>query len=202
VSQGYQVKKLRFVWVLLLLPLLLGCSGQIVSPSVPEHPRAIFVLDHGRHSSLVLSKPDGSLVRYSYGDWHYYAEGETGLVQGTRALFFQTQGALGRRLLPGPAEEDAVFRQVRVGIVNLLHFQVEGAAVDRLDRELDALYQRNIHSYLYRAENDLEFVHHPQPYTLCHNSNQVVAEWLQNLGLEVHGRPVLSRWRLLKQTGQ
>lgn len=200
-AQGYRLKIVSLVWVVLLLLLLPGCSGQLVSPPLPDHPRAIVVLDHGRHSSLILSKQDGSLVRYSYGDWRYYAEGETGLVQGIHALFFQSQGALGRRILPGPAEENAVSHQVRIGIVNMLHFQVEGAAIDRLDSELDALYQQNIHSYQYRAEYDLEFVHHPQPYSLRHNSNHVVAQWLRALGIEVHGRPILSRWRLLKQAG-
>jgi len=43
---------------------------------------------------------------------------------------------------------------------------------------------------------DLVFVPHPRQYSLAHNSNQVVADWLTELGCDVSRRPVLSGWRL------
>jgi len=39
-------------------------------------------------------------------------------------------------------------------------------------------------------------VHHPEPYTLAHNSNFLVGRWLEALDCRLRGRPVLSSWRL------
>ncbi|MFW5955095.1 MAG: hypothetical protein ACOCSG_07320, partial [Guyparkeria sp.] len=45
--------------------LLSACATTIVPPESVEQSQAVFVLDHGRHSSLVLPHPEG-FVRYAY----------------------------------------------------------------------------------------------------------------------------------------
>lgn len=145
---------------------------------------------------MVLSRHDGSLVRYSYGDWRYYAQGETGLWHGLRALFLRSQGTLGRRELAGPVDTAQILIQMQVGSVAILQLQAEAMAVDTLIQILDGIYRDNLASRIYRAEYDLEFVHHPRAYSLGYNSNRAVAEWLQSLGAEVHGQALLSRWRM------
>ncbi|MFU8838770.1 MAG: hypothetical protein ACNA75_10770 [Thiohalomonadaceae bacterium] len=192
----YDVTMRKIILLLLCLPLLAACSARIVAPVPLEQPRAIFVLDHGRHSSLVLSRADGSLLRYSYGDWRYYAEGEIGFWDGLRAVFVPTAAAMGRRELPGPADAALLPGQVRVLIVHLHAMQAEAARLDQLIVVLEGLYQDGQAQRHYRADFDLEFVPHPVPYTLWHNSNRVVAEWLMQLGLQVEGRAVLSRWQV------
>ena len=187
---------IRLGLIVLLLPLA-GCSARIVPPAQPDEPRVVFLLDHGRHSSLVLARADGTLVRYSYGDWRYYAEGETGLIHGARAVFVPSPAALGRRELPGPATAENVGRQVLVVIERILSLQAEASAVDGLQTRLEAIYLANHDRVLFRAEYDLEFVPHPRAYTLGYNSNRAVADWLIELGSEIHGTPILSRWRLL-----
>lgn len=179
--------------------LLTSCSAEIVGSEPPTSPRAVFVLDHGRHSSLVLSREDGSLLRYSYGDWRYYAEGETDLIRMLHALFVPSQGAFGRRELPGPAVELALQQQLRVPVSGILSLFAEAEAVDRLQRELDALFWANQSSLVYRGDYDLEFVRHPQVYSARYHSNQAVADWLQALGFELKGYPFLSDWRLLDE---
>ncbi|HEX6113234.1 MAG TPA: hypothetical protein VFZ10_13070 [Geminicoccaceae bacterium] len=37
---------------------------------------------------------------------------------------------------------------------------------------------------------------HPDPDTISHNSNQVVADWLEQLGCRVEGTTLSSRWQL------
>lgn len=188
--------------LIVLLPALAGCSARIVPPAPPDEPRTVFLLDHGRHSSLVLARADGTLVRYSYGDWRYYVEGETGLRHGMRAVFVPSQAALGRRELPGPATPENVGRQVLVVIERILPLQTEAVAADGLQTILEAIYQDNRDQALFHAEYDLEFVPHPRAYTLTHNSNRAVANWLIELGCEIHGTPILSRWQLLEHATQ
>lgn len=187
---------LPHVLILLLLPMLSGCGTTlIVPPAEPSDPAVVYVLDHGRHTSLVLPAADGSLHRYAYGDWGYYAERDTSLLRGLAALLWPTPGALGHRRLPGPAMPTAIRQQVRVPITELHSLQVERDRVEALRDRLDTLIVRADTS-LPAAEVDLVFVPYPRGYSLAHNSNQVVADWLSELGCQVSRRPILSGWRL------
>lgn len=112
--------------LLLAVLLLAGCgTTRIVPPLDPHDPVSVFVLDHGRHTSLVLPAPDGSLRRYPYGDWLYYAVRDTGTASSLAALLWSTPGALGHRQMPGPATAEAVRTQVRVVIVALHDLRVQ-----------------------------------------------------------------------------
>ena len=63
---------LPYVVILLLMATLSGCGTTlIVPPDKPRDPAPVFVLDHGRHTSLVLSAANGTLHRYAYGDLAY-----------------------------------------------------------------------------------------------------------------------------------
>jgi len=181
-----------------LVLLLSACSGKITPPPEPEVSRQVFVLNHGRHSSLVLEGADGDLKRYSYGDWRFYAEGQTSFFSGLRALFVPTKSALGRKELPGPATLDNVIKQVNILIINSVTLNAEAMKVDQLKAELDNIYQQNQASKIYRPDFDLYFVHHPNQYHTFHNSNQIIGIWLNQLGSEIHGWPLLSDWQLQK----
>jgi hypothetical protein len=186
-------------WLIVMgfsIVLLSGCSGRIIPPPSPETPRAVFVLDHGQHSSLVIEDKQGALTRYSYGDWRYYAEGRTGFWSGLRALLIPTQAALGRKQLSGPATLDNVHQQVKIAVIKTVSLKAEATVVDDLQRQLDFIYQQNQHAKQYRVDFDLEFVHHPMPYSIRHNSNQVIGQWLTTLGSEIHGWPLLSNWTI------
>ena len=182
--------------LLLLLPLLGGCSATLTTPPPAVEPRAVFLLDHGRHSSLVLARADGGMVRYSYGDWRYYAHGQTSLWSSSRALLVPSRAALGRRELVGPAEEAFVLAQVRVVIERLIPLELEARRVDELITELDGVFFRQREQMHYREDYDLELVPYPRNYTLTHNSNRVVADWLRYLGVGVTGSALLSSWRV------
>ncbi|MGD8699334.1 MAG: hypothetical protein PVJ43_08595, partial [Gemmatimonadales bacterium] len=49
--------------------VITACTNVIVPPAEPLAPQTVFVIDHGRHASLVLPAPDSGLVRYAFGDW-------------------------------------------------------------------------------------------------------------------------------------
>lgn len=186
-----------FVIALLAGSALAGCSATTVAPPAdPADPAPVFLLDHGRHTSLVLPTPDGTLVRYAYGDWRYYAERETGLLHAIAALLWRTPGALGRRELPGPPVADEVRLQVPLLIEHLHELQVERAAVEELRARLDALFAA-ADLQLDSPDTDLVFVRHPRDYTLRHNSNRVIADWLVALGCEIHGWALYAHWKII-----
>ncbi len=180
--------------MLLVSLLLTGCGATRISPPVEVlDPMPVFVLDHGRHTSLVLADGDGGLHRYAYGDWRYYAQGDTSLASGLAALFWRTPGALGYRRLRGEANAATVERMVRVGIAELHTLRVERARADALRARLDAIIAQ-APTLLPAPDVDLTFVPHPRAYSLAHNSNQVMADWLTELGCRVQRRPVWAAW--------
>ncbi len=178
------------------LVCLAACTNVVVPPAAPLRPSAVFLIDHGRHASLVLPGADSGAVRYSYGDWNYYALVKTGFFETSGAALWDTQAALGRRELSGPPTAAGVRRAVRVGIEDLYELTVESDEVRRLRRRLDGLFRANLETRVYNAAYDLEFVHHPRPYTAIYNSNRVVALWLRDLGCRVRGPLLFSRWRV------
>ncbi|QBQ55343.1 hypothetical protein [Nitrosococcus wardiae] len=193
----FSLSRERKSLIIALIGVLLGgCANYVIPPKALEEQRRVFLLDHGRHPSLVLSRADSRLVRYAYGDWDYYARGKTGFLQGAAALLKPTTAALGRRELPGPPSAPAIRYQVKEGIESILMILVEADAVEQLQAALEAIYSENLNSLIYNADYDMEFVKHPQPYTLGHNSNQVMAKWLEELGCEVRGWNLSSHWRL------
>ena len=181
-----------------LVLLVSGCAATVPRPELTDDraDRMVFLVDHGRHSSLVLSRSDDSLVRYAYGEWAWYAEGRSGFWRAFPTLFTPTRSTLGRREWTGTASEAAIRQQIRVEIRAIHSFLAWGHRVDALDRRLRLHFERSSDQALYHERFDLEFVPSVRPYTLLHNSNHVVAEWLGELGIVVRGNPVFGRWRV------
>lgn len=184
------------VLVVAALTLAAGCSTTVVPPASPSEPVSVFLLDHGRTPSLVLPTPDGNMTRYVYGDWNWYALRNTGPIDGLRALFWPTQGTLGRRDLRGPPHADILHERVRVDTIDgLFLVTVARADVERLRSRLDAEHRAGAEVALVEAL-DLQFVPHPRRYSYFHNSNHAVAGWLRELGCETQGLAFHSRWRV------
>lgn len=184
---------LAFVPIALLVALA-GCSARIVPPPAPLDPVSVWVLDHGRHSSLLLPSEDG-INRYSWGDWQWYAEGVTGLRSGLNALFAPSASALGRQRMPGATDLRSALSRMSVGVADSTELHVEAEDAKRLRASLDARFDTATQRR-YNADFDLLFIADPRPYSLADNSNRRVAEWLTELGCEIRGNPVLSGWRL------
>lgn len=186
--------------VVAALPLLAACTTVVRPPATPAAPAAdaveVYLVDHGRTSSLVLPVAGDELRRYAYGDWRWYALGEKTSGRALAALFRPTQGALGREALHGPREEATVRSSVEVEIEAVHPLRVPRSAAAALAARLDELFRRRLDTRVVNEENGLAFVHHPVPYTLRHSSNRVVARWLREMGCGVRGAALLSRWRI------
>lgn len=190
-------RRLGLVLSVLAVVVLSGCAAAtIVPPAAVSDPVRAAVLDHGRHSSLLLQRSDGSVVRYAYGEWEWYAVGRTGPGRAVGALFWPSEAALGRRQLPGPLTREAAREQVGEGFEDILIFEVEAVRAERLDRRLDALFRSGQARLAYNRDFDLEFVPVEASYWIGRNSNLVMAEWLEELGCRVDDPGVLSAWRL------
>lgn len=192
----HRLRALQTLLMCVALGWLSGCATLIIPPFEPADPVSVFVLDHGRHSSLLLPTNDGTAVRYSYGDWDYYVLRQTGLFSALRALLTPSPGALGQQRLAGPPEAGVIGRQLRVEVLALHEIKVDSASVDDLRDELGELFAAAQDPRHYSNVFDVHFVRHPEPYTLANNSNRMVKRWLEQLGCEVRGRPLLSNWRL------
>lgn len=177
--------------VAVLVFWLSGCSftgSAIKCPDNPDNPRPVFLLDHGRHRTLVLTDGSGGyLQRYGYGDWRYYAEADKTFWSGARALLWPTRASLGRREYEVTAPTlQAVESAVRVGILEIHPLEVEGGAVDALRQELDTIFQQGARQQLFVNElRDFEFAPHPRKYWLGYNSNHAVADWIRSLDCEI-----------------
>jgi hypothetical protein len=179
------------------VPLWLsGCATTVFPPQHVVDPAQVGVLDHGHHTSLIVQFPDDGMRRYSYGDWKWYALRQTGVAEGSAALLWPTQAALGRRELPGPFSPAAVAREVRVPIEHALYLTVDAHDVRGLVGRLDRIFYDNRAERIDNAAYDLEFVPHPERYWMFHNSNQVVAEWLGQLQCRVQGPALFAIWQL------
>jgi len=181
----------------LLLASPLACAATIVPPPSPRDPVPVFVLPIAWTSSLVVPADDGRLVRVVYGDWRYYALAEDTVLNGLRALLSPTQGALGRAVLPGPADADHVGRLVQHDAVHEVRVEREAAA--RLVRELNAAYEQQRETEVENAPYGMFFVQQDPDYTYFYNSNHAIADWLRRLGCEVRGPTFGSRWRVAAQ---
>ncbi|NIR88507.1 MAG: DUF2459 domain-containing protein [Gammaproteobacteria bacterium] len=194
-SRGWCLGRTPSAVAATIAALSLGaCATVVVPPAAPGQAEAVYLLDHGRHSSLVLPAADGGMVRYEYGDWAYFALNERGARAVSGALFGPSTAALGRQRLPGPASAFAVRRHVRVSIENLYVLEVEREGVRTLRERLDAIHESAGEKPVYNPRYELEFVRHPDAYSASRNSNSMVADWLQSLGCRVAGWKLWASW--------
>ncbi len=175
----------------LLLVLLSACAATLHPPPPPESPVPVYVLDHGRHNSLVLVISEDRVMRYAFGEWRWYVDGETGPLRSLDALLRQTPGALGRGRLVGPPAPDCWVDQVGSEIRQVLVFSAESAKVTELADQIDAVFDSADANLYYSQLLNLEFVLAERPYMLAFNSNHQVVAWLEYLGFEISGNPAL-----------
>lgn len=172
-----------------------GCTHTIEPPGSMASAATVFLLDHGRTSSLVLPH-DGRYARYSYGEWDWYAHNRTGALRASATLFSDTEAALGRRIFTAEPSAAAVRRATGVPAERVWAIRVPAARAERLAAELDMLFRARADEAVDNPLMGLTFVPHPMPYSLGHNSNHMTAIWLRRLECRVITRGPFSRWEV------
>jgi hypothetical protein len=155
----------------------------------------VFVLDYGRHSSLVIPSESGDfLIEYAYGEWNWFALRKNRWHHVFLTLFFPTRGALGRRAFRARADTQAVRRACFAEAV--LEVIVEESNVGNLERRLEAEFEAHRETLHYQPEFGLHFVHSDRDFHLFHNCNHSVSEWLREMGCEVQGPSMFADFKL------
>ena len=182
--------------LLMAFAFTLACVTTVTPPTRPLDPVNVYLIDHGRTSSLVLPTADGGLIRYVYGNWDWYALIHQTLWTGLRALVWPSPGALGRHRYSGPADPANV-RRIFAGWSEQIHpIVVSRPEAARLERELDARFRAHAATLHLNREYDLEFIRDPDAYHLFHDSNHVIADWLRRLGCRVRGPAFWAKWEV------
>lgn len=183
----------------IVLIVAASCTTTIRPPAHPEVPATVYLLEHGKSSSLVLTGNEDHASRWAFGDWRYYALNQTSLKDALVAVLWPTRAALGRQMIePAPETTEEVLRRVGIGVGSIFPITVERGAVVRLERRLQDLFEANRDSRHFNPSVRLEFVDYPESYTLVNSSNRKVSAWLRELGCEVSGVSLLSRWRVVE----
>ena len=185
-----------FLILLLAAMLLASCTTVIQPPAKPSDPDIVLLVTHGKSSSLILHGGEAA-TRWAYGDWRYYALGRKESSDALAALLWPTRAALGRQTIErAPRRPEDLVRRLGIGIDEIFAIEVSRESVVRLETRLQQLFAANLDTLLYNPSPRLEFVEHPQRYSLASNSNGMVAAWLRELGCEISGLPLFSRWRV------
>ena len=191
------VTRRRPLLALLLVAMLsASCTTVIQPPAKPTDPDIVLLVTHGKSSSLILHRGDDA-TRWAYGDWRYYALGRKESSDALAAILWPTRAALGRQTIErGPRIPADLVRRLGIGIDEIFAIEVSRESVVRLETRLQQLFAANLDTLLYNPAPRLEFVEHPPRYSLVSNSNGRVAAWLRELGCEISGVPLLSKWRV------
>ena len=167
----------------------------IIPPVAPLNPMTVHVVESGLHAQLILPQGD-RWVQYGFGDWDYYALNRQDLAHALMALLWPTQGALGRGEVVSLAEFRASAEQAGF---HLLSFEVPSAQVRQLRRSLQIRFEQQIpKGYVNNRAINLYLVQDEQTYSLLHNSNHELAEWLEALDCEVKSLLLWREFRLAK----
>jgi hypothetical protein len=170
-------------------------------PEVPATPVSVFVIDYGRHSSLILPDTTGtSLIEYAYGDWDWFALGRNKWYDVFPTLFLPTRGTLGRRSLQVDPDTLALRRVIWCE-------EIHEVVVDRDDalgliRRLHGEFEKHRESIYFKSMYALEFVHSDRAFHLFHNCNHELADWLRELDCDIQGPAMNADFKVRRSIGE
>ena len=190
------LNQMRFFSAFLAL-LLAGCTMTIRPPASPVDPVTVLVVDHGRHSSLVLPRADGGSVEYAYGEWEWFARARDPWYRVFPAMFWPSQGTLGRRFFDASPEQPMLASLIPSEARFLI--AVERGKAAALLKRLNDRYDARSESELYNPLYGLAFVKDDRDYCCLNNCNHVLGRWLVEIGCEVSGSSCSAGFRVLDQ---
>lgn len=183
---------------LLFAITVIGCGGaRITPPTSPADPVCAFVVDYGRHSSVMLPSPsDGKLHEYAFGDFDWFALNHNKWHDALDALFASDGAALGHRTLQPMEDPEKLAEAAKAK--HVLQFYVERKRAARLLERPDARYRKHLPTQVFNRESSLYFVRDEERYTWANNCNHLTARWLEAPGCNVRGSRITSKFRFAR----
>jgi hypothetical protein len=193
-------------------PLLLAVTTALASCTTVIHPSAhvvdpvqVFVLDHGRHSALVLPTADGGAMQWAWGEWQWYALDRTQWWRTPAVVFWPTRATLGRapvaEPLGAPLSAASLARRLYAEEVHVV--VVERAAALALEAELEARFAAGAEEEVYSSLYRLSFVPDDErSYWIVHHCNSETKDWLRALGCEVSGAALFADFTVRKHSDE
>jgi len=170
---------------------LAGCANRVVPPEHVADPVPVYIVDYGRHSSLLLPAGPDRLTEYAYGDWDWFASNSTAWTQAIKALFFSAGATIGRRDLDDPRDGLPGLLS-RIGAIRLVRVNVERTRAAALREQLNRRWDRGRDTMIYNPAAELFLVRDSQHYALWHDCNHETARWLREVGCSIWGLNVTS----------
>ena len=180
---GASVRRLTLV---VIFCTVAGCANRVVPPEHVADPVAVYIVDYGRHSSLLLPSGQGRVSEFAYGDWEWFASNSTAWTHAIKALFFSAGATIGRRELDESRGGMAGLLS-RVGAARLVRISVERSRAEALREKLKRRWDRGRETMVYNPLAELFLVRDAESYALWHNCNHETARWLRELGCSVWG---------------
>lgn len=164
----------------------------IKPPADVTDPVTVFVADHGIHTSLVLPRSDGSLAQFSYSRFDWAALDYDQWYRSLGALMVPGPGTVGTRDFPGPPTFENVQHQFELTnnhppVQAIYSVPVSRDRCAQVLASLEARWAEHQDTMVLNKKRGLRFVKDSTSYSLSHNCNHEVAQWLRDLGCEVSG---------------
>lgn len=156
-------------------------------------------MDYGYHSSLILSERqiDGYVYHeFAFGEWNWFAQDKTSWWRLPSALFRPTTATLGRGQYQ---DSESLQRHLGRFQIEVFTFRVEPARAKELLKKLNHKFEEEAEGknvYFHPLYN-LSFVPLSSPrYHAFYNCNHALIDWVEELGVDVKGLHLFSRWKI------
>ena len=185
--------------LLVLMTVLVGCTTTVIPPQTNRPTTQVYLADYGRHSSLLLPEDSGGYSEYAFGDWEWFAVGDTLLWVGIGSMLHSSQATLGRRNVEWQPDVKDFAHALGAEKVQRIACPVDRVAA--LAGALDQRYWRDAahggdDEIFYSDYSELWHVKDNENYCALHNCNHVTARWLRELGCTIRGPAMFSAFQV------
>lgn len=187
----------RAIPLLALTALLAGGCASVRPQAAVRDPVPVYIGDFGVHSGLFLPTPDGRYAEFQFADWRYAAENKCWPQDAVIALAASPGAAFGRRYhdpVPGGDAPHLTPKPISLQRVDCERVEVYDL-YNRLNDHFEQLADRQ-GKPVRNPESGVEFVRDAGHYSLLNNCNHLTARSLRELGCEVSGVVVWSKFRV------
>ncbi|MBX3359054.1 MAG: DUF2459 domain-containing protein [Phycisphaeraceae bacterium] len=176
-----------------------GCATTVVPPKNPHDPVSVYIVDYGKHSSLMVPRDNDRVTEFAFSSWTWEALKWNTWLNVFPILTSPSQGTLCVKEWPGPLNEMTIRMQTTADVV--YNVRVSKQDVDRLIAKLDEAYRKREDELIFHAPTGWVYVKSDTSYWSAHTCNTEVAVWLEELGCTVKGQQVYADFQVTNPGG-